>query len=459
MLNKKILAAAIAATLSTGAQAVDFTSTPVGAPTIFASELATLNSDGLLVVDGTAAADVSATFEAGFTIGAGTSKYIRIDLQGGEFTANSAPDLNIAVAGATVSLSQGGTAGDTFAVFEVAAPAGTDIEASEDITLESAEYAISETFGVLAGTYEFAADAVNENNLLASTVGTVAVISAGSDGEFAIAGVSVATVASRFEEFGASTLASGTAAQTKLGQITPSEVLLDNRGVVIPSYNADGTLTVAADFYSDPQDVTITGDFSFGDFTLTAGTTCGTDNTFDIDDTDAGSITLENVDMDNYSFCVTPYNDLTDDVVIEKGNYVLDLEDGFSDLLGTIVYDTLSIEVPYLTTFSEYNQRVYLINNGTQDADYSMTFTSEGDTDAEAGILASGTIPAGEMVVLRATDLVTLDGKTRTSATIEVSGSEANISASMQTVNLETGTTDTVVLNANSITEFNDPAL
>jgi hypothetical protein len=85
-----------------------------------------------------------------------------------------------------------------------------------------------------------------------------------------------------------------------------------------------------------------------------------------------------------------------------------------------------------------------------------MTWITEADTDAEDGTEATGVIPAESMIAIKATDAVTLSGATtRTAAIIEVEGVDANIQAATQSVNLSTGGTDTVVLNANSITSPN----
>jgi hypothetical protein len=58
------------------------------------------------------------------------------------------------------------------------------------------------------------------------------------------------------------------------------------------------------------------------------------------------------------------------------------------------------------------------------------------------------------MVSIKATDLVTLTGKTRTSAIIEIEAQDTAITATSQTVNLTNGGTDTVSLygelNANT---------
>jgi hypothetical protein len=76
-----------------------------------------------------------------------------------------------------------------------------------------------------------------------------------------------------------------------------------------------------------------------------------------------------------------------------------------------------------------------------------MSFVSEAGVTETAGTAASGTVPANSLMTVKASDMVTLTGKTRTTATIEVETADANISATTQIVNLSDGSTDTLVLN------------
>jgi len=147
--------------------------------------------------------------------------------------------------------------------------------------------------------------------------------------------------------------------------------------------------------------------------------------------------------------------------IIQKGDYNVDLEgvkfkvsgaglpsdaekESFSGLIGSITYNTKSVEIPYVTTYSDYNQRIYLTNNGGQDANYVTTFISEDGVTATGGDKAIGVIPAGEMITIKAKELVTIVGGTRTNATIEIEGQ--NIDAVSQTVNKSDGSTDTLVI-------------
>jgi hypothetical protein len=113
--------------------------------------------------------------------------------------------------------------------------------------------------------------------------------------------------------------------------------------------------------------------------------------------------------------------------------------------IGTISRNGTDQNINYLTTFASYNQRVYITNRGTVDATYAFTFQSEDGTTATAGTAATGTSKAGTVLALKAADIVTLTGKTRTAASLAIVGTPANFSIATQQVNLSNGATDTVV--------------
>ena len=121
------------------------------------------------------------------------------------------------------------------------------------------------------------------------------------------------------------------------------------------------------------------------------------------------------------------------------------LADGSGSLSGlTREGSTASIDV--LTTFSDYNQRIIITNRSTIAAAYEIRFLTEPGVTAVAGPAATGTIPAGAVLALRATDVVTLIGGTRCSATLTIEANSAFVAATTQTVNLNDSGTDTVFL-------------
>ena len=113
--------------------------------------------------------------------------------------------------------------------------------------------------------------------------------------------------------------------------------------------------------------------------------------------------------------------------------------------LGSVIRNGTTDNINYLTTFSSYNQRVYITNRALVDATYAFTFQTEDGVTATAGTAATGTSKAGTVLALKASDIVTLTGKTRTAATLSIVGAAAVFDISTQQVNLSNGATDTIV--------------
>jgi hypothetical protein len=92
-----------------------------------------------------------------------------------------------------------------------------------------------------------------------------------------------------------------------------------------------------------------------------------------------------------------------------------------------------------------------LVNRGAADTAYSISFTTEAGVTAAAGTKATGTLAAGKTLVLKATDIVTLTGGSRTAATVVALSPAGNIDAATQTVvtdpaSVSFGSNDTVNL-------------
>lgn len=442
MLNKKILAVAIAATLSSNAFAVVDIEADTGS-VVFATELfdaTDLDGDGNLPVTN-AGNILDVTFQTGFTVAQGTSKYVKVKLTNAAFGAGAS--LTSGVGGFSATISQNGTAGDTEVLFEITSPAN-DIAAADVLTLVAASYAIDPDAAATVdiALYETAGDAVNEVNPLYTESGTLASTASGSTGVVTIEGTNVATVASGFLDFDADSLGANLAS---IGQIDIDEILDGT------SYLPNGTAAVATDFVTDAQDITFAGDFSYGTWTLQDDLTCaGGGATVDVSAginmaETASTVTIASLAAGPWALCLAVNGT---DEVIQKDVYTVTLDtDNLTNDIGEIKYDTTSIEVPYITTFSDLNQRFYLINYSNTPVAYSFSFVSENGVTADPLTGASGTIPANEVLALRADQVVEITGRTRTSAIIEVEAVDADVAATTQTVNTLTGTTDTVVLN------------
>ena len=126
--------------------------------------------------------------------------------------------------------------------------------------------------------------------------------------------------------------------------------------------------------------------------------------------------------------------------------------------LASITHNGASVQIPYLTTSEKHNQRLIVVNRGSRAAAItSIRFTTEDGTEVElmdsvkaamdAGQLA---VPAGESWVARMDETISITGGSRrVAATLAFAATKTQISVATTQVNLEDGSTDTVVYDVN----------
>jgi hypothetical protein len=346
------------------------------------------------------------------------------------------------------AIAQGGLDGDNFVIFDITGPAG-GIDQVDILSLATGVgHVAAGPATVSVSTYETLANAIASTNGLSSSSGTYATTADGiADDSTAInATAEVSTLFTKFDDL---TLTAAIGSVTFDTTVATTGALVANDGAAH---------TVADSLDSADSDIVITGDFSFGDWEINDQDDCaGATISALTAATDGGSASATDISgiegIDGY-LCVT-----TDGIeTINQGSYTYVLEydtvatavfpaaDG-AGTIGSIAHNGTTVQVPYMTTFADYNQRIAIVNRGATDATYTFTFTPEADTTATAGTAATGTVPAGETVSLKASDIVTLAGKTRTAATVVIVAPDANISVASNQVNLADGATDTVILN------------
>ena len=113
--------------------------------------------------------------------------------------------------------------------------------------------------------------------------------------------------------------------------------------------------------------------------------------------------------------------------------------------IGSIGRTGTTVHIPYLTTYMGYNQRIVLSNRSSAEAGYTITFRPEAGITATAGDAAEGMLAANSTMTLKAADVVTLEGGSRTAATIAVVADPKRIDVTSVIVNRESRDTDTVV--------------
>ena len=455
MLGKKVFAAMLATVLgaslfgANAAKAVIDLDTDMGAVTYATETLATPVEDhgDYYVVD---AASGNLNMVAMVGLGGPQNSFVtvRFDLSGMVF--NETPTLAIAEHEAA-SRRFGGDAGDDFVSFIASrADASTDGEELATLTVASLGVKPGVDGSVMMTVTDGLGDGATHSENYNGAVRTARALQ-----EKAIPATPPleATVEQRFRMFGTETM--GTVGSFIVGT---------NR-----EYRnaADGELVAQTNIYDNMESsVTISGDFSFASAAwLDAEPACD-----DTGDDDAENLLQSEDDMvmdelkarlpsafetAQYLCISVPTGD--DAVAIPATDpYIVNTEyaggtmdagwpanDG-EHALGSITRDGTTVHIPYLTTFADYNQRIVVSNRSANEASYWITFRPEDGVMATPGMGAMGTLAPKSTIVLRAMDVVTLEGRSRTAATFVAEAKSTQVDVATVIVNLMTGATDTV---------------
>ena len=158
--------------------------------------------------------------------------------------------------------------------------------------------------------------------------------------------------------------------------------------------------------------------------------------------------------------CVTIDNENEEE--ISAGNYFVDvnltrartdIERAFPPVgaagihVGVIRHDGTTVQIPFVTSYDGYTQRIVIVNRNKVDVSYALTFRAEGDGMIDGDNPHEGMAAGGQATVLKVADLVTLTGPTRASATLTVAATSGSIDVATTMVNKMDQSTDTVVLD------------
>ena len=117
--------------------------------------------------------------------------------------------------------------------------------------------------------------------------------------------------------------------------------------------------------------------------------------------------------------------------------------------VGSIVRDGASVNISYLTTSEQHNQRLIIVNRGNRPIVITdIAFQTEGKTEAHLSEALSDLdeIESGVTVMHKVSDILSITGGSRrTAATLSFNGVAGNISVATTQVNLGDSSTDTVV--------------
>jgi hypothetical protein len=458
MVSKKILGVAIAAAMSAPAFAViDLTGgvggAGSGAVTYAKESITSAQVTSGMVQVAAAGTELDVQVATGFGVTATTHAFVRFNLTNAKFkTAVVAGDLT-AVSGTitTVTVAQGGAAGDDYVIFDVESGG---LSQTDKLQLELDDLQVSPTAAATISFAHYATspNAVAQSGALASDsyagVSVANVLTATITPADRVASVNATPVFTQFVNPASATASLGTFQfDITAGALTAAGVAVTALNQVIDTGAAKSTLTV-------------TGDLSY---TLGANAGATAANLkFGTVASNTAATNVPSAKLDNFSTLpfvagVAYPVEVTATSAINAGSYSLAATlspiataaygpSNVSGALGTVTREGTTIQVPYITTFADYNQRLVLVNRGASAVPYTISFTEEAGVTATAGSMATGTLAANETKIIKATDIVTLAGATRTAATVVVTAPSSTIDAATTSVNLSDKSTDTVKL-------------
>jgi len=466
MFKKLVTMGLLSAVGASTAMAVDLdTATDTGVAIAVDSLLTTNKTDGAGANKGTTFyrvvnnANITVTAKAGVGFAVGDQLWVRMDFTNAAFDGAITPAMFVMNASnandAADSITQGGAAGENSVIFTYTV-AGDSLDQGEVFTFTPVNFAVSGTnsVGVTMAVYSTLPDSTNQTNAIVTKSGTMIRPIEGPT-TTATAGGETAEVSTNFTAFSTD----GKDLNAEIGTINVA--VSATSGVKNPASGAGSAVADSVTLGDASSILTLTGDFSFGEWYLddnandcASGKAGGTALTIATDKQSAtvAAATLTNGADDSVCVSVDGKTAIPQTSAYE---YSLKLKTVASAAvpyptqtgsLGKIAHNGTTVQVPYLTTFEKYNQRLHIVNRGTGDATYSFTFTEEAGTTATAGSMATGTVKGGESLVVKATDIVELSGKTRTAATMTIVAPSANIDVLSNQVNPETGSTDSIKL-------------
>jgi hypothetical protein len=465
MVSKKILGVAIAAAFSSQAfAAIDLTLGTDGAGTgavVYAKEAITQAqvTDGFVQVTA-AGTELNTIAALGFGVSAGSHAFIRIDLTNAKFkTGVVAADVTLPTKTVTtdyvVQVAQGGAVGDSYVILDVTAVTALTQAQTLQLALAGLQVSPTAAASINFAHYSTSPNAVGQTGALAtdsySAISVANVLKPTVVADNAVADVTASPAFTKFVDSGTATDALGTV-EFKL---TTGSLTAVGASVT--------TLAQVANVADGQSSVTIAGDLSFT--TDTDGVAAATAANLKVGGSNSDTAAT-NVPSGKHSrfttaaFAVnTPYTvAITAESPINAGAYTLSTNlvgianaaygpQNVSSALGSITRSGTTVQVPYITTFGDYNQRLVLVNRSNLDAPYTITFTPEAGVTATGKAAATGTLAKGKTLILKSTDVVEIAGSTRTAATVVVTAPDTTIDAATTSVNLSDKSTDTVKLH------------
>lgn len=458
------VAAAVATFVSVGAYAAVDIDLTTPAPVVFANEIVATSAAPVTLLNPANGLDI--TTKVGYSLSNGEVRYVRVELANGTFTTATA---TTAAVNATIGAVNGiGTSVIYFSI--TAGSAGisgtTDsivIAGTRNITSTAANMTVS--YSVYDQPSQAQAGGatgriVNKENKAYVNFAKSYQVAVTADS--AIADVEATTPFALFKSgqtSGVTTrarlasidyklattvpkLAAGTPiALTDLMDATATGTKLVITGDFSAAANSDGTYTGSA---LNRVYLSLAADTACATATVPANALTSTTATFNVG---ATATTL------NPNLCFAPRTG----VAIPAATYTADLNavsaapatyavaNTASGTVSTITRNGTELQAPLYQTTSGYISRFVLTNTGSVVANYSATVKAEADNTVTNGTL-TGSIPAGGMVVIPASDIATFSGLPRGMVTFSVARPNSQIQGVFQIVNATTGSLSNTVM-------------
>ena len=116
--------------------------------------------------------------------------------------------------------------------------------------------------------------------------------------------------------------------------------------------------------------------------------------------------------------------------------------------VANIDHDGTTVQIPFVTSYEGYTQRIVIVNRNKVDVGFSLMFRAEGDGMIDGMNPYEGMAMAGTTTVVKVADLVTLTSPTRASATMTLLAAPRTVDVATTMVNKMDQSTDTVVLES-----------
>ncbi|GGO63590.1 hypothetical protein GCM10010982_00980 [Bowmanella pacifica] len=420
-----------------------------GTPLLYAEQALTrdeLKNNGNLIVS-SSADDLNIKVSAGFAISA-EHRYVRIDLHNGVFE-HALPGTGVVLSPDYHSvLSQGGAIGDSFAIIEISSATPTGQDVGLMLELQSLRFEDSSIpLGVRYAMYGDAASAVSQERPLVRKQADMLKVVDGVESSFAEAYVHKVGFGSDFLRFVPSFRSPGTFGLGDSDGDVASLAKFQGEWLIKTGVRKASDSSFIVDFRDLLPDVST----STKDARLYV--TSGADKLFFNDSDDCSgsrlAVTTEpasaefQLSIDQLVTYPVLCLDQTDSKRrVARSEFRLNLGIGLDDaFFGKVTYDAASIDLPYVTTYSGYRQKLIIANHAGYDVSYLTTFLSE-EAVAEnytPGTKSVGVIPAGGVLKLNADELVDIapGAPSRVTARMFLDALPEDISAAIQIIALD----------------------